>query len=586
MKQYRNQIATGVIALIVGVLIGALFFGGNPKIAVEETGHDHNEEQIEIWTCSMHPQIRQNEPGNCPICGMELIPLSSGAGSNPYSIQMSERAMQLADIQTTVVGSGSVAKTLSLTGKVQEDERRVYNQTAHFPGRIEELYVNFTGEYVKKGQKIASVYSPEMVTAQEELLEALKFGNNNLIQSARKKLKLWKLSDAEIAKIEVNGKVITEVPVTSDVSGVVISKEVSTGSHLMQGGVLYKVADLSSVWVVFDAYESQLQWIKIGDEISFQVPSAPGKSFKSKVSFIDAVINPATRVALVRVQVQNKEGLLKPEMLVNGTLKKVADANAEITVPKSAVMWTGKRSVVYVKLTEGNETAFLMREVTLGAAINDGYVIVDGLSEGEEIVTNGTFSVDAAAQLQGKKSMMNPEGGPVNNGHDHSGNTNAANNNHVSQTATVTFKNSLTTLAKKYLDLKDALVNSDPKAAQVKAAITLKSLDKIPMNELEGEQHGIWMPLAKAMEESLKAIATSTSLEVQRQQFENVSNNITTALQTFGIVGDVIYEHRCPMANKGKGAIWLSSSTEVRNPYYGEAMLQCGEVIFEIKPEN
>lgn len=593
MKQYRNQIITVVITLIIGVILGAIFFGGKPEEASNSEKHDHTEPKQEVWTCSMHPQIRQPEPGQCPICGMDLILLNdrSTEGIDPDAIQMTNRAMKLADIQTSIVGKGSASKNLQLTGKVQEDERSVYNQTAHFPGRIEKLFVNFTGEYISKGQKIASIYSPDLVTAQEELFEAQKFGNNALVRSAKKKLKLWKLSDAEIDMIVKSGKVMTEVPVRADVSGVVTAKKVNLGSHVMEGGVLFEVANLSKVWVVFDAYETDLQWIEIGDSILFTTPSVPGKAFQAKATFIDPLINPKTRVALVRTDVDNSKGILKPEMLVNGELKggRINQGDESLTIPKSAVMWTGKRSVVYVKVVESTTPAFIMREVVLGPALGDSYIISEGLQPGEEIVTNGTFTIDAAAQLQGKKSMMNPEGGPNNSGHNHGGameptdnSTGHAKTPHI-HNVPLEFRQQLSEVVRGYFKIKDALVNSNPDEANKEAYAVLQAIEKVEMGLLEGEAHMHWMELVKSIKAELESIRKSADIESQRKTFIQLSQHITTSLKTFGIAGDAIYVQRCPMADNNKGASWLSSSKVIENPYFGEAMLKCGEVVETIK---
>lgn len=570
MKQYKNLILTGAIALILGLVIGALFLGKHGDSATANSKKPELETKQQIWTCAMHPQIRQTEPGKCPICGMTLIPLADYGEANldPNAIQMSSRAMKLADVQTTVVGAGHISKAMQLTGKVQEDERLVYSQTAHFPGRIEQLFVNFTGEYIKQGQKIASVYSPDLVTAQEELFEAIKSGNETLVTSAKKKLKLWKLSEEEINEIIASGKTMTEVPVRANVSGVVITKKVKLGDHVMEGGVLFEVADLKKLWVVFDAYESDLPWIKVGDSVAFTTPSVPGETFHTTVTFIDPIIDPTTRVAKVRTEINNSKGTLKPEMLVNGNLKTIADKQqTELTVPKSAVMWTGKRSIVYVKLVSTGSPAFMMREVTLGPETGDSYIISKGLTAGDEVVTNGTFTIDAAAQLQGKKSMMNPEGSAESK----------------IPASPVAFQEQLTAVVNKYLGIKDALVASKPDEANKEAFAALEALKKVDMTLLEEDQHMQWMPLKNKLQSSLEVIQKASDLEAQRQAFIDLSMLIATAAQTFGTTDGTLYILRCPMADNNNGANWVSNSSEVMNPYFGEPMLKCGEVISKIE---
>lgn len=427
MKTNRKTIIIVLSALTVGLLLGWLIFGGSVNKATDEHQHDTVEVAGEtIWTCSMHPQIRQNEPGDCPICGMDLIPLESEQDSDidPMAISMSPTAMQLASIQTAVVGAMNPVKMVRLNGKVQSDERLVYSQSSHIPGRIENLMVNFTGEYVNKGQAIASVYSPDLVTAQEELFEAQKIAETQpqLFNAAKEKLKNWKLSDEQIEQILQSKTTMETFDVQADVSGYVTKKMVNPGDYVRRGEAIYEIADLSKVWVLFDVYESDMLWIKKGDKVEFTVASLPGETFAGTISFLDPVIDPKTRVAKARIEVANSGLKLKPEMFASGTVEaKLSNQSKAIVVPKTAVMWTGKRSVVYVKSQTDKGVNFMLRDVNLGPALGESYVIESGLQGGEEIAVNGTFSIDAAAQLAGKPSMMNPSGGPAMTGHNHGG---------------------------------------------------------------------------------------------------------------------------------------------------------------------
>jgi Cu(I)/Ag(I) efflux system membrane fusion protein len=353
---------------------------------------------------------------------MDLIPLQkSNADIDYQAIEMSESAMKLAEVQTSIVGKGNVSKEVLLYGKIQPDERSMQSQTAHVPGRIEQLFINVTGEGVKKGQMIARIYSPELVTAQKELLEALTLGDKYpaLLEAAREKLRNWKLTDQQIQNIEKSGKVTSIFDIYANTSGIVTARKVNEGDYISKGAVLFDVNDLSKVWAVFDAYESDLSWISLRQKVEFTVQAIPGKTFEGKVSFIDPVIDPATRIARVRVELSNSGMQLKPEMFIDGIVKSnMQDAGQQLTIPQSAVLWTGTRSIVYVKIPGTEIPSFKMREITLGASMKDSYIVLDGLKEGEEIVTNGPFSVDAAAQLAGKPSMMNQEGGKMPIGHD------------------------------------------------------------------------------------------------------------------------------------------------------------------------
>ena len=420
---FSNKYVNYSLLLISGFLIGWLIFRPSNKT---ELKHDHLTETLQetIWTCAMHPQIRMQQSGKCPLCGMDLIPLSrSGADSlDPDAVRMTPEAAQLANVLTSVVSKQTPVKEVRLYGKIQADERLLQNQVAHIPGRIESLAVNFTGESIVIGQTLGKIYSPELITAQQELLEAFKTKENqpDIYEAAKERLRQWKLTDKQITEIEISGKIQNTVNIISNTDGIVISRRVNTGDYVSQGTVLFDIADLSKVWIMFDAYESDLQFLNEGEKISFTIQALPGNNYSGKIIFIDPVIDPVTRVTGVRVEANNGSGKLKPGMFVTGIVLSSAEGyKNNLVIPRSSVLWTGKRSVVYVKQPGSADPVFKMREIELGPVFGDSYIVKEGLMEGEEIVTRGTFSVDAAAQLEGKPSMMNSSGGIVSDGHDH-----------------------------------------------------------------------------------------------------------------------------------------------------------------------
>lgn len=406
---FNNKYLKYALLLLAGLFLGWLFFHSSTKT---EDKHEHAAtDKNTIWTCSMDPQIRKHEPGKCPICGMNLIPLKTDneASVNPNAISMSKEAMELANVLTSVVAKQKPQSEIRLYGKVQANEQGLQTQTAHISGRIEQLLVNTTGQSVSKGQTLAIVYSPELVNAQQELLEAVKSKSTQaeIYEAAKDKLREWKLSDAQISAIEKSGVVKNRFPIVATTSGIITAKRVSTGDYINQGTVLFDIANLSKLWVVFDAYESDLMFLKKGDKVTFTLQALPSKPFNANISFIEPVIDAATRTAKVRVEVPNNNGLLKPEMFATAIAQsKLSSAANAIIIPNSAILWTGKRSIVYVKQTKVKELVFLLREIELGAQVGNGYIVESGLAEGEEIITQGAFNVDAAAQLQGKTSMM------------------------------------------------------------------------------------------------------------------------------------------------------------------------------------
>lgn len=422
----KKEIKLIGITLLVGLSLGWLLFHNSGSEQAKKQDHAENVEQETIWTCSMHPQIKQDKPGQCPICAMDLVPIASLSSDDehvsPDEIQMSESAVQLANIQTTVVTKGVPKKSISLLGKVKPDERNIAELTARFGGRIEKLFVNYTGQDVYKGQKLATIYSPELIISQKELLEAVLFKETNptYYKAAVSKLKLWDLTDEQIEGIIQNSEPQLYFNVLSPITGTVTQRHVALGNYMKEGDGLFEVIDLTKVWVMFEAYESDLPWIKKGDHIEFSIKSLPGKTYEGKVTYIDPFIDPETRVAEVRVELSNSKQELKPEMYASGILhSQIAENSNELLIPKSAILWTGKRAVVYVKVPERETSSFKYREIVLGPEAGNYYVVAEGLTEGEEIATNGVFKIDAAAQLAGKPSMMNPKGGKVSTGHDH-----------------------------------------------------------------------------------------------------------------------------------------------------------------------
>ncbi|MDF0706212.1 efflux RND transporter periplasmic adaptor subunit [Flagellimonas okinawensis] len=613
MKSETQKIVKIALStLVLGLLLGWLLFGGSKGNATEEHQHTSEVSGETIWTCSMHPQIRQTEPGDCPICGMDLIPLENDNGSelDPMAVSMSKTAMQLANVTTEIVGKTAPVKLIDLNGKVEADERSIYSQSSHIPGRVERLMVNFTGEYIKQGQIIAYIYSPDLVTAQEELFEARKVADTQpqFFNAAKEKLKNWKLSDNQIAQILQSGTVKEELPIHADVSGYVTEKMVNLGDYVNKGKALYQIANLNSVWVLFDIYESDMPWVRKGDEVVFTIPSLPGENFKGRISYIDPVINPMTRVAKARIEIGNTGLRLKPEMFASGTVKaKQPIASEAITIPKSAVMWTGERSVVYIKNTTSNGVNFVLRDVTLGPSLGNGFIVKEGLQEGDEIAVNGTFSIDAAAQLAGKPSMMNPEGGPAMTGHNHGGmkmgddkGTGGSDHSEMDMgdvkqesktdhsdmdqriAATGIFQNQLKQVLSAYLELKDALVNDNAAKSNAAAKKVLSALEHVDMKQLTDKKaHGHWMTISKEISNSANSISKISDIKAQRDHFKHLSAHLSKGVKLFG-VDQKIYEQFCPMADNNKGAYWLSTTKEIKNPYFGEAMLTCGEITDEM----
>ena len=572
------------IALLAGLGLGYMLFNGGTSNSTSTEVHNHSAANPQQWTCSMHPQILQQEPGDCPICGMDLIPAESTAsGLAPEQFKITPNALALANIQTSIVeGATTQGATQNLSGKISINEEQIAVQASYYAGRIERLFINYTGQEVQKGQVLATLYAPQLVAAQQELLTAaaLKETQPQLYRAVRKKLQLWKLTDKEIEAIEVSGKVREYFPIRATVGGTVTALLGAEGDYLKEGQAIARVSNLNTLWANFDAYERQLSQFRVGQKIEIYTSAYPNKKVEGTISFIAPLLNNDTRTATLRATVKNNNKVLKPGMFVSGKITTAPSTTKAVSIPASAVLWTGKRSLVYVKAAQ-DSPIFEMREVTLGQKNGAQVEIIEGLSIGEEIVTKGTFTVDAAAQLQGKKSMMNNTGDKTMAGHEgHTG----VQENHDSSTAmkqtmkmnfSDSFQKDFKPVLLAYLKVKDALVASDAPQTVVSAKATLEALNAIPTSNLGKMEQEHFNASVKMLE----AIAAKTNLNNQRSHFVLLNEHLVALVSAFSTLENTLYVQQCPMANNNQGAVWLSIEKDIRNPYFGAAMLKCGSTI-------
>ncbi|MBW1768168.1 MAG: efflux RND transporter periplasmic adaptor subunit, partial [Deltaproteobacteria bacterium] len=377
-KDGRSALKLLLLALIAAAFfLGYLFGGKDKEIAPpgKETLRDaHVQEQVEhaggTWTCSMHPQIQLPKPGKCPICFMDLIPVKKDSSSGDVEaislrqITLSSQARKLAEVMTHPVERRSVGVETRMVGKVDYDETRLGHITAWMGGRIDKLYVDYTGSVVKKGQPMASIYSPELLTAQAELIQAVKAIKDleksdlkwiketarKTRDAAKEKLRRLGFSKEQIQAAIERGTPSEHITLYSPMSGVVIQKDVVEGMYVKTGTRIYSIADLSRVWIILEAYESDLPWIKIGQNMDFQTEAYPGMVFKGKTVYIDPVVNEKTRTVRVRVNVSNRSGRLKPGMFVKAVnWMETKGKEKPLVIPASAPLITGRRAIVYVR---------------------------------------------------------------------------------------------------------------------------------------------------------------------------------------------------------------------------------------------
>ena len=501
MATWKGRLRTAGLAAGVCVLVLAALAAGYAARGLVGGGgapHDHAAAPAappksgapQIYTCPMHPEIRQPAPGRCPKCGMVLVPVKTGeeaASLGPRTLVLTPEARALLEVETRPAERRFVAAEVRLVGHVDYDETRLRRITAWVAGRIDRLYVDYTGIHVNAGEHMVELYSPDLVAAQEELLQALKAVRETeasnveimrttaraTVTAARERLRLWGLKKEQIEAIEKRGTAEDHLTIYAPLGGTVVEKAAFEGAYVQPGSPIYTIADLTRLWVQLDAYESDLQWIRYGQEVTFTTEAFPGETFTGRIAFLSPVLDARTRTVKVRVNLPDPEGKLKPEMFVRGIVRsRVAasgkvmdpalagkwicsmhpevvrdapgacdlcgmplvtteslgyvaaaetDADRPLVIPASAALVTGTRAIVYVEVPGAEKPTYEGREVLLGPRAGDYYLVRGGLAEGEQVVTHGNFLIDSALQLEARPSMMNPAGGGAAPAHEHGG---------------------------------------------------------------------------------------------------------------------------------------------------------------------
>ncbi|MEN8140712.1 MAG: efflux RND transporter periplasmic adaptor subunit [Thermodesulfobacteriota bacterium] len=491
------------VILIFYLLLSSL----SPGFAADKAGHDHQTDPDTIWTCAMHPQIQLPEPGQCPICFMDLIEVKKqkpGAGAASLrQIKFDERARLLARVEVTAVRRAAGTRQTRLVGKVDYDERSVGRITAWVAGRIDRLDVDYSGAVVKKGQVMAQIYSPELRTAQTELIQAqgafnqargskselVRQSSGRTLAAAKEKLKLLGLPQAQIAKILKTGKSADHINIIAPMGGIVISKDVVEGMYVKTGAPLLTIADLRHLWVILAAYESDLAQVKLGRQVEFRVEAYPGQVFQGRVAYIDPLVDPKSRTVGVRLNVENPDGRLLPGMFVQAVLqgKAAKEDDAPLVIPASAPLLTGKRALVYVEIKEG---VYEGREVVLGPRAGELYEVRSGLKEGEKVVSRGSFKIDSAIQIQAGPSMMNPFTA-----------------RRSAEPLPPLFASKLLLLQDLFLLLSDQAHAGDMNGSQATGAKMAAKISALAPDDLEGQQRLLWQELQMTLSADLILLA-------------------------------------------------------------------------------
>lgn len=557
----------------------------------------------------MHPQIRRDAPGDCPICGMDLVPVKDSAGG-VRTISISNDVKKLMQLQVTPVTRNYIPANVRMVGKIAYDETRLAHITAWVPGRLERMFVDFTGIGVQAGDHMVEIYSEQLYSAQQELLSAASRDQSrpssrllesvDLLESAREKLRRLGLTVQQIQEIEDRGTASETVTITSPVGGVVVQKLRQEGDRVQTGDRIYSVADLNRLWVKLDAYESDLVWLRYGQDVEFSTEAYPGEAFHGRIAFIDPVLNESTRTVKVRVNVDNSDGRLKPEMFVRAVVRSRVAAGGRVldpalagkwispmhpeivkdepgncdvcgmplvraetlgyvtaepvevakplTVPASAVLRTGTRAVVYVQVPGAERPTYEGREIVVGAKAGEHYLVKSGLSEGDLVVTNGNFKLDSALQIAAKPSMMSPQGGGGGGGHQH-GEMKAADQsamaalpNHAAHLP-ANVKQQLGALLESFAVIRVSIGESELRSIH-RAFIDFGSvLSKVPSGTLQGDAEAMWNEISMLLRNDAVEGSQVTSLEEADRVYGLMRRHIDQLSMHFGIaIGDAELE--------------------------------------------
>lgn len=368
------------------------------------------------YTCGMHPNVHETEPGICPICNMNLVRKNITSSAVPGQVSIDPVTVQNIGVQSVPVERKQLSRTIRAVGWIAYDETRIMGVTTKVSGWAEKLYVDFTGQQVTKGDPLIDIYSPDLVTTQEEYLQALKFTDyfdgtaysevaqqsNNLLESTRKRLELWDITPEQIAHLKDTQQATKNMTLFSPISGIVRHRMITDGERIIPNTHLYEIADLSHVWMLAEIYEYELPWVKLGQQATMTLIYYPGKEFTGTISFIYPYLDAQTRTVKVRFEFDNPDMLLKPDMYANVEIASQSELE-DLIIPLSSVIQSGERSVVILDLGGGK---FEPREVVTGIESNDYYTIVEGLEGGEQVVTSAQFLIDSESRLREAQMKM------------------------------------------------------------------------------------------------------------------------------------------------------------------------------------
>ncbi|BDU74066.1 efflux RND transporter periplasmic adaptor subunit [Mesoterricola silvestris] len=405
-----------LLALAAGV-------GGTLLLRPRPKEHVHQAPAKTMYQCPMHPQIIQDHPGDCPICGMALVAMDGSNASDANgpdghaTVAIDLERQQLIGLTTTAAVEGSVGGEIRTTARIAPDETRIRHMHVKVDGYVEKLFVDFVGMPVAKGQALFTFYSPDFVSAQQEYLlalrtrKALKGGEREgsgqeLLDSARRRMALWDVAPGDLDELERTGEVKKSLTLRSPIAGVVTAKTAVEGNRLTPADTPFEITDLGHLWAIADIYEPELPRLKVGMGAALTLEAFPGKTFNGRVAFIDPLVDPKTRTTKARVEIANPGGILKPEMFGEMVIR--SQARKGLVVPVDAVLDAGTRKIVFVALGDGR---FEPREVRTGSSLGETVEVLSGLKAGENVVNRANFLVDSESRLKAALAHMAPGAG-------------------------------------------------------------------------------------------------------------------------------------------------------------------------------
>ena len=544
------------------------------------------EAKNQYYTCGMHPWVILPKPGDCPICHMKLVPLDPAKFTSEIAID--PVMTQNIGVRVAPVIAGPVTRTVRTVGAVDYNETLLADVNLKVSGWVEKLYINATGQAVEKGQPLLDIYSPDLYSAEEEYLVALKKKESHqasapsapadvaamdseLLESARKRLEFYDVSAEQVRELEKAGKAAKTLGLRSPLGGTVIAKNVFEGQKVDPGMSLLRIADLSKVWIMVTVYEYQLPFVEVGQKAVMTLPYVPGRAFEGKVTYIYPYLNPELRQVKVRLEFENPNLVLKPGMFATVELRRTVAENRPL-VPREAVIDTGVRQVAFVSLGEGR---FEPREVKVGVESDGGMVeILEGLKPGENVVTSGQFLLDSEARLREALAKM-VKGTPAVEPKAEA----APGGGELAPLPQAAAK-ALAAILDAYFQIGSKLSGDTAEGIAAPARQAAEGIDALVKVEMPGGPH-FWHAHRETAQVRANALelAEAKDIEQTRDRYADLSAALRQLVMATGVppsYGKDIHEFHCPMyREKTGGAIWLQPTGEVRNPYFGQRMLGC-----------